>query len=146
MHRAVLLVGVLDRRIVPALRLINALPETEALALHVSFDGAETRRLAEDWMSLGATWLPLRICEPSDPRVTPAIRAAVVDAAEGTPVTVVIPELELAHWWHRLLHRRTARRLALALQDVPGVTAVVVPSRGLARRHRQQGVAQRVAH
>lgn len=130
-HHAVLLIGPLDRRVVPALRFVNSLPDTDVHALHVSFDTAETRRLAEAWMELDATWLPLRICEPADGRMTPAIRAAVAAEAEdaGAPVTVIIPELELRRWWHGLLHRRTGRRLALALQDLPGVTAVLVPYR-----------------
>ena len=80
-HTAIVLVSVVDRRILPALRFVSRLPDTEVRALHVSVEAFETRRLAEDWMELR----------------------------------------------HPLLHRRSARHIALLLQPLPGVTTVIVP-------------------
>lgn len=141
----VLLVGTLDRRVIPALRFVHSVAASESRAVHVAFDAAEARQLAESWMALGATWLPLHFYEPADGRVTPAVRAAIADltarAADEIVVTVAIPELEPTTWWHGLLHRRTARRMALALQDMPGVTAVLVPYREAASAHRDERVA-----
>ena len=129
-HAVVLLVGRLDRRVVPALRFINSLGDVDARAVHIAFDAEKSRALAEAWMDLGATWLPLHICDPADLRMAAAARAAVAEVAAGADqVTVVLPELALSRWWHRLLHRRTARRIAHELYDLPGVTTVVVPAR-----------------
>lgn len=128
-HTAVVLVSVVDRRILPALRFVSRLPDTEVRAVHVCADAAETRRLARDWMDLGLTWLPLHIHDPAAQGLGDSLRVAIRGAAERSPasVTVVVPELELPRWWHLLLHRRTARRIAQDLQALPGVTTVIVP-------------------
>ncbi|MGH9284650.1 MAG: hypothetical protein ACRD0M_03105 [Acidimicrobiales bacterium] len=66
-----MLVSVVDRRILPALRFVSRLPETDVRALHVSVEAFETRRLAEDWMELGLTWLPLHIHDAATEVSTP---------------------------------------------------------------------------
>lgn len=60
-HTALLLVSTVDRRILPSLRFVSRLPDTDVRALHLCFDAGETRRLAHDWMELGLPWLPLHI-------------------------------------------------------------------------------------
>ena len=127
-HSAVVLVSVVDRRILPALRFVSRLPDTDVRAVHVAQDAQGTRRLAEDWMRLGLTWLPLHIHDTADHGFAESFRLAVREEVGWPgPVTVVVPELNYEQWWHGLLHRRTARRIARDLQGVPGVTAVVVP-------------------
>ena len=127
-HTAIVLVSVVDRRILPALRLVSRLRDTDVRAVHVSFERGETRRLAEDWMNLGLGWLPLHIHDSADGPVAESFRRAV-DQEAGTAgeVTVVVPELGYERWWQPLLHRRTARRIAQDLQVLPGVTQVIVP-------------------
>lgn len=127
-HTAIVLVAAVDRRIVPALRFVSRLPQTDVRALHVSVDPDETRRLAEDWMRLGLTWLPLSIHDPPAEELLSSVGEAVRREAEQRgEVTVVVPELELPCWWHPLLHRRSARRIARHLQSLTGVTTVIVP-------------------
>ena len=127
-HTAIVLVSVVDRHILPALRFLSRLPETDVRALHVSVEAFETRRLAEDWMELGLTWLPLHIHDAATQGVADCFRHAVVqEAARSGNVTVVVPELDFYRWWHPLLHRRSARRIAQLLQPLPGVTTVIVP-------------------
>jgi hypothetical protein len=127
-HTAIVLVSVVDRRILPALRFVSRLPDTDVRALHVSVDAAETRRLAGDWMELGLTWLPLHVNDASAEALGDSLRAAVgQQSASARHVTVVVPELDFDRWWHPLLHRRSARRIAHLLQPLPGVTAVIVP-------------------
>ncbi len=127
-HTAIVLVSVVDRRILPALRFVSRLPETDVRALHVSVEAVETRRLAEDWMELGLTWLPLHIHDAATEALPDSLRHAVgQQAARSGDVTVVIPELDFYRWWHPLLHRRSARRIAQLLQPLPQVTAVIVP-------------------
>lgn len=127
-HTAVVLVSVVDRRILPALRFVSTLAETDVRALHVSVDAAETRRLAEDWMELGLTWLPLQIHDAAAEALPDSLRQAVEhQAAFFGDVTVVVPELDFYRWWHPLLHRHSARRMAQLLQPLPRVTTVIVP-------------------
>ena len=125
---AIVLVSAADRRIVPALRFVSRLAGTEVRALHVSVDADETRRLAEDWMELDLTWLPLHIHETaSDDLVVGVRRAVEEETGDAGDVIVVVPELEFTHWWHPLLHRRSARRITQQLAAVTGVTTVIVP-------------------
>lgn len=125
---AVVLVSAADRRLLPALRFVSRLVETDVWALHVSIEAEETRRLAEDWMKLDLTWLPLHIHDSATDDFAEAVREAVErEAGETGDVIVVVPELEFTHWWHLLLHRRSARRIAHRLQPLPEVTTVIVP-------------------
>lgn len=128
-HTALVLVSTIDRRILPALRFVSRLPDTDVRALHVCVDPVETRRLAREWMALGLTWLPLHIHDPAAPGLPDSLRVAILEEAQraGGGLTVVVPELELYRWWHPLLHRRTARRIAQEMQALPRVTTVIVP-------------------
>ncbi len=127
-HTVILLVSVLDRRILPAVRFVSRLGSSDSRALHVSIDAEETRRLAVDWTKLGLSWLPLHIREGSAESLPVAVRDAVRDEAPPTgALTVVVPELVSPRWWYPLLHRRSARGIAAELQSLPGVTAVIVP-------------------
>lgn len=145
-HTAIVLVSVVDRRILPALRFVSRLPDTEGRALHVSVEAFETRRLAEDWMELGLTWLPLHIHDAATEGLAESFRRAVVQqAAPSGDVTVVVPELDFYRWWHPLLHRRSARRIAQILQPLPGVTTVIVPY-AASLQNREHGTSVRSAH
>ena len=129
-HTVILLVSVVDRRIVPALRLISRLACTESRALHIAVDADETRRLAADWMNLGLTWLPLHIREATDESLPRSVRDVVEqETSAAGSLTVVVPELDLGRWWQPLLHSGSSRRIAAHLQSLPGVTAVIVPLR-----------------
>jgi hypothetical protein len=145
-HTAIVLVSVVDRRILPALRFVSRLPETDVRALHVSFEAFETRRLAEDWMELGLTWLPLHIHDAATEGLADSFRHAVVQqAAWSGDVSVIVPELDFYRWWHPLLHRRSARRIAQLLQPLPGVTTVIVPYTA-SLQSRPHGSSVRSAH
>lgn len=127
-HSAIVLVSAADRRIIPALRFVSRLADTDVRALHVSVEAAETRRLARDWMTLDLTWMPLHIHDSATDDLAEAVREAVERETRKTgDLIVVVPELEYTHWWHPLLHHRSARRIAHQLQPLPEVTTVIVP-------------------
>lgn len=124
----VVLVGALDRRVLPALRFALQLPADEAKAWHVATDPDAARALALDWMSVGLSSMKLEIHDTVDGSVAASVRRLVqAEAAAGKEVTVVIPELHLPRWWMPLLHHGWARRIIRDLQSVPAVTPVVVP-------------------
>lgn len=127
-HSVILLVSVVDRRIVPALRLVSRLACTDSRALHIAVDSVETRRLVSDWMSLGLSWLPLEVKDATARSVPASVRNAVRrETVPGGTVTVVVPELNLPGGWHRVLHPGRARRIAQDLQPLSKVTVVIVP-------------------
>lgn len=134
-HAVVLLVGTVDRRLLPALRFVARLPRADVRALHVSVDADQARRLAADWMRLGLTWIPLDIQDATNESLAEAVGRVVEGRAAGTgDMTVVVPELEPTQWWHRLLHRGSARQIVRRLGAVPRVTIVVVPFAADGRR------------
>ena len=127
-HAVIVLVSVVDRRIVPALRFVSRLGYGDTRALHVSVDADETLRLARDWMDLGLTWISLKIHDETRGSLSRSVVEAVrEEATSAATVTVVLPEYDTRRWWHPFLHRCTARLLAADLQWLPGVTAVIVP-------------------
>lgn len=126
-YPVVVLISAVDRRILPALRFVCRLPFAEARALHVSVDPAQTRQLARAWMTLGLAWLPLHIVDQSDGGIAATVQGALQEEGSPDNVTIVVPELNIPRWWHRLLHRQTARHIASQLQAIDGLTAVIVP-------------------
>jgi hypothetical protein len=125
---ALILVDRADRRMLPALRLAANLPDYEPRAVHVSVDALETEQLAQDWMELGLSWMPLVIEEPTELSLVRSVCDLVERESEGRGrVVVIVPELDLDRWWQALLHRGTGRRIARALVAVRRVSTVVVP-------------------
>ena len=139
-HRAVVLVGALDRRVVPALRFAARLGHADVKALHVSVDPEQTRRLVEGWMAVDLAWLPLDVRAGASESLLASVRRVVAEeAAEAGELTVVLPEAQHDSWWHRLLHRRAARRIAAALSGDRAVSTVIVPYFGPAPTRQRTG-------
>lgn len=126
-YRVVVLVSAVDRRLLPALKFVSRLPFADLRAIHVSVDADDTRQVAHAWMELGLAWLPLHIREGGEGGVAAAVRRLIREEGDPDHVTVVVPELNNPRWWHRLLHRQRARRIATQLQPIDGVTTVIVP-------------------
>ncbi len=99
------------------------------LALHVSPTDEEAERFSDYWRVWG-DHLPLEIV------VSPyrAIIAPMVNYIESLhhlrgdlTLTVILPEIVVRHWWHRILHNRTAPRLRRALRPLPKIVITTVP-------------------
>lgn len=125
---ALILVGEIDRRVLPALLLAARLPELEPRALHIAVDPDESHRLADLWMDLDLSWVPLDIVELGDePFLDCVQRIVAAEAAERSRVLVVVPEVDLDRWWQTLLHRSTGRRIARRLLGHSRVSTIVLP-------------------
>ncbi len=126
---ALILVGDVDRRVVPALMLAARLPELEPRAVHVAVDAGEGQEVANAWMDLDLAWVPLQIEEqrPGETFLECLQRLVEVEAAERTRVLVIVPELDLNRWWQTLLHRSTGRRIARRLHGDGRVSTLVLP-------------------
>ncbi len=109
-HAVIVLVDRLDAASAPAMQYVRTLNADELRAVHFDLDPIKTEDLSTAWRKLGLSRLPLDIVECRDRRISRAA-AEVVSVAllDGeTEVSVLIPQREYAHFWHRFLHDRTA--------------------------------------
>ncbi|MEV7866447.1 APC family permease [Streptomyces sp. NPDC088124] len=99
------------------------------LALHVSTSDEDAERFRQAWLLWG-NHLPLRIIvSPYRAIVTPLI-SYVESLHRQRPdltITVIIPEIVVRHWWHRVLHSPLAGRLRHALRPLPKIVVTTVP-------------------
>lgn len=129
-HTVLVLVDRLDLAVLRALRYAGSLRPTDLRAVHVSLDNERARQLEQDWLSHDlADRFPLAVVECPDRRLVRtvtrlALRTAVQDRAE---VTVLLPRRTFSAVSQRLLHDRTADRIAAAVSRVPHVNATIVP-------------------
>ncbi len=99
------------------------------LALHLSPTQAEAKRFGDYWRLWG-DHLPLQIViSPYRAIVVPMINYIEVVHRQrpDLTLTVILPEIVVRHWWHRILHNQIARRLRRALRPVPKMVVTTVP-------------------
>jgi amino acid transporter len=99
------------------------------LALHVSPSEEEAERFLDYWRTWG-DHLPLEVVvSPYRAIVAPMTNyiASLHDQRPDLTLTVILPEIIVCHWWHRLLHNRTASRLRHALRPLPKIVVTTVP-------------------
>lgn len=128
-HVVMVMVDRLDMATARALQYARTLHPNDLRAVHFALDNRESAALESEWSRLGLTHLPLDVIECPDRRLA---RAALVLTAETvadheTEVTVLLPRRGFAAGWHRLLHDRTADRIAASVSQLAHVNATVVP-------------------
>jgi amino acid transporter len=135
-----------DLSTVAALRYAKSLRPTTVRAVHFVIDSEQAEKLR-------ATWLPdrqvsLEFMDCADRRLTRCAAELVSHEAEvpGTQVTAILPRRSFS-LLGRLLHDRTADKIAGVVSRVPDAAAIVIPFdvqnrvRILAERHAQDGHA-----
>ncbi|MGH8988334.1 MAG: amino acid permease [Acidimicrobiales bacterium] len=139
-HVVIALVDRLDLAAARAIQYARALSPDELRAVHFDIDNRATRALVEDWSRLGLSRLPLDIVEVPDRRLSRASLELVADVvADGeTQCTLLLPRRGFKKAWQRLLHDRTADKIAIAVSQVPHVAATIVPY-NLASRRKEAG-------
>ena len=60
-------------------------------------------------------------------RPLPASIGTMHERHPEATLTVILPELLLAHWWENILHNQTALRLKAALLFRPGIVVINIP-------------------
>jgi amino acid transporter len=99
------------------------------LALHVSPADDEAERFSRYWQAFGDP-VPLEIVvSPYRAIVAPMINyiEALHRLRPELTLTVIVPELVVRHWWHRLLHNGIAPRLRRALRPLPKIVVTTIP-------------------
>jgi len=127
-HLIIVALAALDLPGVRALAYAASLHQP-VLALHVSPAPDEAERFYDYWHAWG-DHLPLEVL------VSPyrAIVAPMINYIESLhrqrpdlTITVIVPEIVVRRWWHRLLHNQIAPRLRRALRPLPKIVITTVP-------------------
>ncbi|MFF3749468.1 APC family permease [Streptomyces sp. NPDC002018] len=128
LHLSVVLVDALHQASMRALAYAASLQQP-VLALHVSPSDEDAERFREGWLMWG-DHLPLRIVlSPYRAIVTPLI-SYIEQLHHQRPdltITVILPEIVVRHWWHRLLQSPLAGRLRRALRPLPKIVVTTIP-------------------
>jgi hypothetical protein len=111
-----------------AIRYARGLRPTTMRAVHFVIDSAQAEELRENWVRYGQD-IPLEMIDTPDRRL---LRAAVElvsheAAQKGTHVTVVLPRRSFSPLLGRLLHDRTADKIAAVASQVPNSAATIIP-------------------
>jgi amino acid transporter len=147
-HVVVVLVDRLDMASARAIQYARTLSPDELRAVHFDIDNAATRQLVDDWSRLGLSRLPLDIVDVPDRRLGRAALELVADVVvDGdTECTLLLPRRGFTSGWQRLLHDRTADKIATVVSQVPHVSATIVPfNLASSGDHGAAAVSQRMA-
>jgi len=139
-----------DLATLAALRYARSLRPTQIRAVHFVIDSLRAEKLREKW-TRADRGVALDFIDCPDRRLT----KAATDLAEreiedpGTHVTVILPRRSYSPLLGRLLHDRTADKIAAAVSRIPRSAATIVPydvpSRVAVLQARQAGKASKAA-
>lgn len=126
---SIVLVSNVHKPVLRALAFARATRPDTLVALTVSVDSAETRKLQENWDRLDIP-MQLAIVESPYRDITKPVIDYIKRVRLESPrdlVMVFIPEYVVGRWWEKLLHNRSAVRLKSRLLFMPNVMTTSVP-------------------
>jgi amino acid transporter len=117
-----------DLATIAALRYARSLRPTTLRAVHFVIDTAQADALREEWTRAGMD-VVLDFIDCADRRLTRGAAGLVSAEAEqpGVQVTVVLPRRSYSPLIGRLLHDRTADKIAAVVSRIPHAAATIVP-------------------
>ena len=127
-NRLFILVDSVDLAVLEALRYGKGLHADEIVAVHFMVDAAHAARLQKRWEDFDQD-TPLRMIDCPDRLLSRAAQELVLQELNNHPdtkVTVLMPRRTYAPLVGRLLHDRTADKIARAISRIPGATAQIV--------------------
>ncbi|OBH83903.1 APC family permease [Mycobacterium scrofulaceum] len=128
-HKVFVFVNSLDLATIEALRYGRGLRADELIAVHFMVDATHAAHLRKRWDDFGLD-TPLRVVDCPDRRLTRAAQVFIAKARNEHPdtnVTVLLPRRTFAPLLGRLLHDRTADKIARAVSLIPDAAATIVP-------------------
>jgi amino acid transporter len=116
-----------DLSTIAAIRYAKSLRPTSVRAVHFAIDSARANRLQAAWQP--ERGVPLEIVDCPDRRMIRAAEELVYAeaAAPGTQVTAILPRRSYSPLISRLLHDRTADKIAGVVSRVPNAAATIIP-------------------
>jgi amino acid transporter len=117
-----------DLATLAALRYARSMRPTSIRAVHFVIDSVRADKLREKW-TRADRGVPLDFIDVSDRRLVRAAAELVEREVEdpGTHVTVVLPRRSYSALLGRLLHDRTADKIAAVVSRIPRSAATIVP-------------------
>ncbi len=117
-----------DLAAVAALRYARSMRPTSIRAVHFVIDSVRADKLREKWMRADRG-VPLDFIDVSDRRLLRAAAEMVEQEVSdpGTHVTVVLPRRSYSALLGRLLHDRTADKIAAVVNRIPRSAATIIP-------------------
>jgi hypothetical protein len=128
-HHVFVFVSSLDLAVLEALRYGKGLRADELIAVHFMVDAALAERLRKRWDHFDLD-TRLRVVDCPDRQINRAAQELVLRALSEHPdtnVTVLLPRRTYAPLLGRLLHDRTADKIARAVSRIPDAAATIVP-------------------
>jgi len=127
-HVVLIFVNELDLAVIGALRYGQTLKATELRAVHFALDTAAATALDRQWEQTAQS-VVLEIVDVPDRRLGRAALELVMreTSVPGTHVTVLLPRRGFAPALGRLLHDRTADKIAAVISRIPNAAATIVP-------------------
>jgi amino acid transporter len=116
-----------DLATIAALRYARGLRPTSIRAVHFAIDSARSNQLQAAWQP--ERGVPLEIVDCPDRRLTRAAAELVYReaAVPGTQVTAILPRRSYSPVISRLLHDRTADKIAGVVSRLPNAAATIIP-------------------
>jgi amino acid transporter len=127
-HRVLVFVDSIDLAEVEAMRYAKGLHANELIAVHFVLDSVHAERLQRRWQQFGHN-TELRLVECLDRNLNRAAQELVLQVKQEHPdtkVTVLLPRRTYSALMGRLLHDRTADRIAGVVSRIPGASAQIV--------------------
>jgi amino acid transporter len=127
-HRVLVLVDSVDLAEVEAMRYAKGLHADELVAVHFVLDSLHAERLQRRWQDF-AHETELRLIECVDRNLSRAAQDLVLQVKQDHPdtkVTVLFPRRTYSALLGRLLHDRTADKIAGVVSRIPGASAQIV--------------------
>jgi len=127
-HRVFVFVDSIDLAEIEAMRYAQGLHADELTAVHFVLDGDRAARLQENWQHFGHI-TELRLVECLDRNLSRAAQDLVSWVKREHPdttVTVLLPRRTYSALLGRLLHDRTADKIARVISRIPGASAQIV--------------------
>ncbi|MBV9059427.1 MAG: amino acid permease, partial [Pseudonocardiales bacterium] len=135
-HLVYVFVNSLDLAVLEALRYGRGLRPSDLKAVHFMLDAAQAERVRRRWDELQLA-TPLKIVDCPDRRLSRAAGQFVLAALAKTNhhsartgdigVTVLLPRRSYAPLLGRLLHDRSADRIARVISRIPHAAATIIP-------------------
>ena len=128
-HKVLVLVDGLDVAAARAIQVGRTLRPVELRAVHFDLDPWKSHLLADEWRTIGFERIPLDIVECRDRRLARGVVDLAIECLGdgGTELSVILPRREYPTIRHRLLHDRSSRAIAAALNGVPHCSVTIVP-------------------
>ena len=127
-HRVLIFLDSVDLAEVEAMRYAKGLRADELTAVHFVLDSAHAARLQRRWQHFGHV-SELRTVECLDRNLSRAAQDLVLQIMRehaDTKVTVLLPRREYSQLMGRLLHDRTADKIARVVSRIPDASAQIV--------------------